>query len=113
LAARERVIAMVGDLVDGSGGVRFTVERATGGTPAFAIRFRSVVYAYPNACAHQELEWQPGAFFDANRAHPVCSAHGADYELDTGRCVAGPCVGAALVRVSVREWADVVIVVAD
>ena len=114
MAARERVIAMAGDLVDGSGGVRFTVECATGGTPAFAIRFRSVVYAYLNVCAHQELEldWQPGAFFDADRAHLVCSAHGADYELDTGRCVAGPCVGAALVRVSVREWADVVIVVA-
>jgi nitrite reductase/ring-hydroxylating ferredoxin subunit len=114
LAARERVIAMAGDLVDGGDGVRFVVERAIGGTPAFAIRFRGVVYAYLNVCAHQELEldWQPGAFFDADRAHLVCSAHGAVYEPDTGRCVGGPCAGAALVPVPVRERGDGAIVVA-
>jgi nitrite reductase/ring-hydroxylating ferredoxin subunit len=105
VAARERVIGAGADLVDGGPGIRFTIERDGRAVEAFAIRHRGVVRAYVNACAHREVEldWLPGAFFTADRLHLVCSLHGALYEPDTGRCIAGPCRGAALVALPVRE----------
>ena len=102
------MIGRASDLADGGPGIRFTVTCADGELPAFAIRYRGIVHAYLNVCAHQELEldWIPGAFFDAAETMLVCAAHGAHYEPDTGRCVAGPCIGAGLVNLPVRERAD-------
>jgi nitrite reductase/ring-hydroxylating ferredoxin subunit len=107
VAARERVIGAGADLVDGGPGIRFTIERNGRAVEAFAIRHHGVVHAYVNACAHQavELDWLPGAFFTADGLHLVCSLHGALYEPDTGRCIAGPCRGAALVSLPVAERA--------
>jgi nitrite reductase/ring-hydroxylating ferredoxin subunit len=105
MAAHERVIAAGADLVDGGPGVRFTFERDGRELAGFAIRYDGQVHAYANDCAHRavELDWLPGAFFDAAGAHLVCSMHGALYEPHTGRCVAGPCAGASLARLPVRE----------
>jgi len=114
MVARERVIGTLADLTDGGDGLRFTVRAATGDVPAFAIRYRGAVHAYLNVCAHQhiELDWLPGAFFDADGETLVCSLHGAHYEPDSGRCVAGPCVGASLTRVPIHVRGDGAIVVA-
>jgi nitrite reductase/ring-hydroxylating ferredoxin subunit len=115
MAARERVIGNLSELHDGGDGVRFTVLGAAGELPAFAIRYRGAVHAFLNVCAHQhvELDWLPGAFFDADGETLVCSLHGARYEPDGGRCVAGPCVGATLTRVPIHVRDDGGIVVAD
>lgn len=109
------MIAAAGELVDGGKGVRFTIEPAGRALPAFAIRFRGRIHAYLNVCAHQELEldWLPGFFFDVEGAQLVCSAHGALYAPDTGRCVGGPCKGASLVELPIRECADGRVVIAE
>jgi nitrite reductase/ring-hydroxylating ferredoxin subunit len=115
MAARERVIGLSAALVDGGPGLRFTVGR-DGSVSAFAIRYRGTVHAYVNSCAHQEVEldWLPGLFFDTEGAHLVCAMHGARYAPDTGLCVEGPCRGANLVRITVRERSeDVSIVLSD
>jgi len=105
MAQRERLICASEALVDGGAGVRFEVvgERAT--TPAFAVRFRGVVRAFINECQHQstQLDWNPGEFFDSERLYLVCATHGALYEPASGACVAGPCAGARLTPVAVRE----------
>jgi nitrite reductase/ring-hydroxylating ferredoxin subunit len=87
--------------------VRFTVRRGAAVLAAFAIRYQGRVYAYLNRCAHKhtELDWEAGEFFDAERRYLVCATHGALYEPDSGRCVAGPCRGAMLERLAVRETA--------
>jgi nitrite reductase/ring-hydroxylating ferredoxin subunit len=92
-------------LTDGGHGVRFTVRHQGAVLPAFAIRYQGRVHAYLNRCAHKltELDWEPGQFFDAERRYLVCATHGALYEPDSGLCVAGPCRGAALVRLPVGE----------
>jgi len=107
MAARERVIGAGAALVDGGPGLRFAVGPAGAALPAFAIRYRGRVHAYANRCAHQdiELDWLPGAFFDADGNHLVCAMHGALYAPDTGLCVDGPCRGARLTRIPVRERA--------
>lgn len=82
-------------LVEGGSGVRFTVQWGSGRYPAFAVRYDGAVHAYVNRCSHRflELDWEPGRFYDADARHLVCATHGALYEPDTGRCVAGPCTG--------------------
>ena len=116
MAARERVIGTSAELADGGAGIRFMVNRDGRTLAGFAIRYDGRVHAYANACAHRavELDWLPGAFFDAEGTHLVCSMHGALYEPHSGRCVAGPCAGAALEPLAVVERvAEGIIVMID
>ena len=92
-------------LQEGGRGVRFLVEHNGHIIPAFAVRHAGRVVAYLNRCAHKlvELDWQQGEFFDAERRYLVCATHGALYDPASGICVGGPCRGAALTAVPVRE----------
>ena len=51
--------------------------------------------AYINSCPHTgiNLEWQEDQFLDMDNMFIQCSTHDALFEIDTGVCVAGPCVG--------------------
>ena len=90
------------DLAESSLGVRFVLDGATNG---FVVRFRNRVSAFVNRCPHlgTELDWQPGEFFEESGLYLVCSTHGAIFEPDSGKCVAGPCRGASLEPLQVRE----------
>jgi len=103
-------ICSAGTLVEAGNAVRFQIMVAGDVRPAFAIRFEGRVYAYVNACAHRavELDWVPGQIFDAERRYLICATHGARYEPATGHCVGGPCAGAGLVSVPVREDAGAI-----
>ena len=101
-------ICIATDLVEGSDtgrGIRFTVQRGPRCLPAFVVRYEGRVYAYLNQCAHvpMELDWSPGVFFDTEGLALMCATHGALYTPETGRCVAGPCMGASLISVAVAE----------
>jgi nitrite reductase/ring-hydroxylating ferredoxin subunit len=98
-------------LVDGGHGIRFTVIRADRATPAFAVRFQGVVYAYINRCAHQsvELDWNEGDFFSADHAYLVCATHGARYHPATGACVDGRCNGKGLHALVVEDTGDTIV----
>lgn len=93
------------DLIDQGPGVRFAIGGLHGPEAAFVVRHRGTVHAFLNRCAHKlvELDWEPGQFFDADRQHLICATHGARYEPASGLCVDGPCRGAQLVPVAVRE----------
>ena len=97
-----RRICASSDLTEASLGVRFELDDATTG---FAIRFLDRVTAFVNRCPHlgTELDWQPGEFFEESGLYLVCSTHGAIFLPDTGKCVAGPCRGASLEPLQVRE----------
>jgi len=97
-------------LPEGGCGVRFLVEHNGHIIPAFAVRHCGRVFAYLNRCAHKlvELDWQKGEFFDAERRYLVCATHGALYDPASGNCVGGPCRGAMLTAVPVREAEGVV-----
>jgi nitrite reductase/ring-hydroxylating ferredoxin subunit len=85
--------------------VRFLVEHNGRVEPAFAVRHAGGVAAYLNRCAHKlvELDWQEGEFFDAERRYLVCATHGALYDPASGVCAGGPCRGATLTAIPVRE----------
>ena len=98
----ERPVCPSAELAEAGPGVRFPLDAATNG---FAIRFRGRVSAFVNRCPHlgTELDLQAGEFFEESGLYLVCSTHGAIFEPDTGKCVAGPCRGASLELLQVRE----------
>ena len=66
------------------------------------LRQGEAVKAWLNICPHagRRLDWAPGKFL-VSKGLLVCAAHGAQFELEGGECVAGPCRGASLVAVPV------------
>jgi nitrite reductase/ring-hydroxylating ferredoxin subunit len=73
--------------------------------PAFAVRFDNVAVAYLNRCAHipAEMDWLPGKFWDMDKRFIICAVHGALYDPPNGECVSGPCHGAYLQAIELRE----------
>jgi nitrite reductase/ring-hydroxylating ferredoxin subunit len=109
MAEDERVtglrICPSADLAEGGDGHRFTVSADGKEAPAFVVRFKGQVHGWLNRCSHMpvELDWQPTKFFDTSGLYLICATHGALYAPDTGRCVAGRCMHAGLILVSVTE----------
>ena len=69
----------------------------------FVVRQGDTVYAYQNFCVHvgHPLNWMPDAFLTKDRTAIMCASHGALYEIGSGLCFAGPCVGKSLRKVDV------------
>lgn len=102
---KQTVICRSRELSERGRGIRFMVRRHGEAVPAFVVRFGGAVHAYLNRCAHRtlELDWNEGEFFDAFGEHLLCATHGARYAPASGACVGGPCGGAGLVKLAVRE----------
>jgi nitrite reductase/ring-hydroxylating ferredoxin subunit len=105
MARATRVICAAADLAEAGAGVRFDWPPAGGEGKGFVVRFRGGPRAFVNRCPHRgvELDWQPGEFFEQSGLYLVCSTHGAVFAPDSGLCVAGPCRGARLEAIAVRE----------
>lgn len=67
----------------------------------FVVRRGDKVFGYVDACPHMglPLAQKLDDYMSADGSLIGCSWHGALFEPDTGRCIGGPCVGAAL-----RPW---------
>ena len=59
------------------------------------IRRGESVYGYINSCPHTGvcLDWQPGQFLNIDNELIICAMHGAEFRIEDGYCVAGPCAG--------------------
>jgi nitrite reductase/ring-hydroxylating ferredoxin subunit len=70
------------------------------GRPAegFLIRHGEGYFAYLNQCRHWyvPLDLGDADFYSPQTDRIMCKTHGAVYQVDTGLCDYGPCVGAAL-----------------
>jgi len=67
--------------------------------PIVVVRTAANGYVgYVNACPHEGiwLNFGAGEFFSRDRAYLRCGRHGANFEIDTGLCVDGPCQGKSL-----------------
>lgn len=98
------------DLAERGPGIRFEIDDDREPTPAFAIRYRGIAYAYINRCAHVglELDFMPGHFFDVTEDLLICATHGAVYDPASGDCTGGPCNGSGLEVLPVAERGGVV-----
>lgn len=80
----------------------------------FVVRRSDQVFAYRDECPHEgsPLAWCRDEYLSPDGERIVCSGHGAEFEIASGLCLRGPCVGQYLVRVPVRvdSNGDVVLV---
>ncbi|WP_211825472.1 Rieske (2Fe-2S) protein [Kistimonas asteriae] len=74
----------------------------------FAVKKASKIYLYENSCPHMSinLEWQPDQFLDHEKRLIQCATHGAQFLMETGECVVGPCEGDHLTQVSYKILDD-------
>jgi len=63
------------------------------------------IHAYKNSCPHLgvPLNWQPDKFLSLEETHIQCSTHGALFTFEDGYCVAGPCSGQSLNKLTVEQ----------
>jgi nitrite reductase/ring-hydroxylating ferredoxin subunit len=73
-----------------------------GSLRVIVVRHGGGVRVYRNRCPHRgtPLDWVPDRFLDGAGEHLVCATHGALFRIEDGHCVAGPCAGDALERLS-------------
>jgi nitrite reductase/ring-hydroxylating ferredoxin subunit len=98
-----RVVCALDEL-DDPGTRAFTMGGGDWPLKGFLVRKGSEVFAYVNRCPHagHPLNWQPHQFLTQDKTQLLCTSHGARFELDTGRCVAGPCAGRELQMLRVQ-----------
>lgn len=88
------------DLPDG--GSRGFDPRASGRDTLFVVRRGRALHGWVNACPHHgtPMAWRKDEYLDAAREHIVCAAHGAQFEIASGLCTLGPCLGERLTPVT-------------
>jgi nitrite reductase/ring-hydroxylating ferredoxin subunit len=67
------------------------------------VRWGKQVFGYLNKCPHDgvNLDWERNQFLDPNGLRLMCGKHGATFEIGTGNCMEGPCLGDSLTPVAV------------
>lgn len=71
----------------------------------FMIRRGGEIFGWQNACPHQNgarMNWKKDAFLNGDRSRIMCSAHGALFDIETGLCKIGPCIGKRLKPANIR-----------
>lgn len=71
----------------------------------FVVHGNAAFRAFVNSCPHTgvNLEWQENQFLDLDKAFIQCSTHDALFEIDSGLCIAGPCVDEHLQALELSE----------
>lgn len=64
----------------------------------FAVRSNGQLRVYLNSCPHLDvpMQYRKDRFLSADGQMIVCYAHGAQFRIDDGECVYGPCLGQRL-----------------
>lgn len=75
------------------------------GMSLLAVRRHGKVYLYRNRCPHRAitLNWEQDAVLDPSASLIQCAHHGAQFLIESGECVAGPCEGEALQALGCQE----------
>ena len=108
-----RTLCAITDIPDGGGRGFGAAEGGFYGL--FAVSVGEAVMIYVNACPHIHvpLDWAPDRFLSSDASRIICSTHGAEFEIETGLCTAGPCVGERLQAVPFRLENGWITVAAD
>jgi nitrite reductase/ring-hydroxylating ferredoxin subunit len=92
-------LCSLGDVPDGGAHV---VDRA--GQPVIVVRRGDSVWGYVNRCPHfsVRLDFEEGQVSCYRAQVLMCAHHSALFRFEDGRCIEGPCAGAALDAVAVQ-----------
>jgi nitrite reductase/ring-hydroxylating ferredoxin subunit len=77
---------------------------AEGQDTVIVVRKHGRLHAWRDACPHfgsTPMAWRKDAYLNGDGSRIVCAAHGAQFDIATGVCTLGPCLGQALERVAI------------
>jgi len=104
-----RVLCRLADIPDGEGR---GFEQDGDDDDILVVRQGEQVHGYINVCPHTAtpLDWVADQFMSLDKSHIMCATHGAEFRIEDGFCVMGPCRGQSLdtISVSIRDG-DVVL----
>jgi nitrite reductase/ring-hydroxylating ferredoxin subunit len=70
------------------------------------VRQGEALHGYLDSCPHYAggtpMAWRSDAYLNGAGTHLACHSHGALFEIDTGVCVLGPCLGQRLRTVELK-----------
>lgn len=96
-----RHLCQLQDLPEGS--ARGFDTEGAGRDTIFVVHLHGV-RAWRNACPHwadTPMAWRTDAYLSGDGGHIMCHAHGARFDVRSGICVHGPCVGSALTSIPI------------
>ncbi len=98
----DRVLCRLDEIADG--GAKGFPGPPGSFTGLFAVRRGARVFVYENVCPHigTSLNLQPDKFLSSDGSLVVCVTHGAEFRIEDGACVSGPCLGERLTALPVR-----------
>jgi nitrite reductase/ring-hydroxylating ferredoxin subunit len=77
------------------------------------LRRNGRLFGWLDACPHYPggtpMAWKSDAYLNGEGTHLACHSHGALFDMETGDCVLGPCLGQRLTQVelTVTDRGDV------
>jgi nitrite reductase/ring-hydroxylating ferredoxin subunit len=90
-------LAALADIPDG-GARNFVLQMKAGRFHGFVVRKGERVFGYRDRCPHMglPLAQELDRYLTSGGELILCSWHGALFEIESGRCVGGPCTGTSL-----------------
>ena len=107
MRADATLLCHLADLPDGD--ARGFDPQRTGQDSVLVVRKGQRLHAYRDLCPHYgdtPMAWRRHAYLNAERSQLVCAAHGALFEIESGLCTRGPCLGQSLVPVRLEVSDD-------
>jgi nitrite reductase/ring-hydroxylating ferredoxin subunit len=106
-------LAHVDDLADP--GTRGFDPGSAGRDTLFVVRRGGALRAYRDACPHfgdTPMAWRKDAYLNRDGTRVVCHAHGAQFDIVSGECLLGPCLGQRLtpVEIEVTSGGDIMLI---
>ena len=86
------------DLIPDGTARNFVLEMKAGRFHGFVVRRGDRVFGYRDRCPHMglPLAQELDRYLTSGGELILCSWHGALFDIESGRCVGGPCLGAGL-----------------
>ena len=90
-------LAALDDIADGTAR-NFVLQMKAGRFHGFVVRKGGEVFGYRDRCPHMGLPLAQALdqYLTSGGELILCSWHGALFDIESGRCVGGPCMGAGL-----------------
>ena len=84
----------------------------TGRDSHFIVRRGDMIRVYRNVCPHQgsPMAWRKDEYLNGDRSRIACHAHGAEFDIESGKCTRGAALGLCLDAVDVEIRTDGVVV---
>ncbi|MBN4075592.1 MAG: hypothetical protein COA71_14000 [SAR86 cluster bacterium] len=71
----------------------------------FIVRRGKVVKAYINSCPHWHgapMAWRKDAYLTSDKKRIACYGHEAEFDIENGECLSGPCLGQSLTALPIH-----------